>query len=99
MCWIIWDWNPSRVKVLFSSPPLPDRLWAPLNFIFNEHQGSLLEVKHPGCDVDHSPPSSAEMKNELSYTFTLLICLYGVDRDNFTFTTVWYMCVQLVFYI
>jgi len=44
----------------------------------------------------HSPPSSAEMKNELSYNFTLLICLYGADRDNFTFTTVWYMCVQLV---
>jgi len=29
-----------------------------------------LGVKRPWCDADHSPPSSAEVKNAWSYTFT-----------------------------
>jgi hypothetical protein len=28
------------------------------------------EVKRPGCETDHSPPSSAEVKNAWSYTST-----------------------------
>jgi hypothetical protein len=31
------------------------------------------------------PPSSAEIMNKWSYTFTPLICFYGVDRDNISF--------------
>jgi hypothetical protein len=47
-------------------------------------------VSFPGvsklkCEVDHSSPSSAEVKNEYSYTSTLPVCLYGVERDKFTF--------------
>jgi len=41
-------------------------------------------VKRPGRDVDHSPPSGAEAKNEWSYTSTPRICHHGMDRDNFT---------------
>jgi hypothetical protein len=37
-----------------------------------------------GCEVNHSPPSSAKVKNERCYTSTPPICLYGVDRENFT---------------
>ena len=46
----------------------------------------------PGCrsslpegwsDADHSAPSSADVKNEWSYTSSPPICLHGVDRDNF----------------
>jgi hypothetical protein len=33
--------------------------------------------------LDHSPPSSAEVKNEWSYTSTPLIYLLNVDRDRF----------------
>jgi hypothetical protein len=29
-----------------------------------------LGVKRPGCEADHSPPSSAELKNAWSYTST-----------------------------
>jgi hypothetical protein len=29
-----------------------------------------LEAKRPGHEADHSPPSSAEVKNVRSYTFT-----------------------------
>jgi hypothetical protein len=37
-----------------------------------------LEVKRPGREADHSPPSSAEVKNAWSYTSTPTICLHGV---------------------
>jgi hypothetical protein len=35
--------------------------------------------------VEHSPSSSAEVRNEWSYTSTAFIFLHGVDRDNFVF--------------
>jgi hypothetical protein len=42
-------------------------------------RGTLsLGVKLPGRKPDHSLPSSAEVKNAWSYTFTPPICLYGV---------------------
>jgi len=47
-------------------------------------------IKRPGCDVDHSPPSGAEVKNAWSYTstpqyFFMVWCLVK-HRNNFTFT-------------
>jgi len=39
-----------------------------------------------GCEVDHSPPSSDEVKDVWYYNFTPLICLYGVYRDNIMFS-------------
>jgi hypothetical protein len=33
----------------------------------------------------HSPPSSAEVKNEWRYTLSPLVCLHGMYRRNFTF--------------
>ena len=38
-------------------------------------------VKRPGLDVDHSPPSSCEVK--WRYTATAPVCLSGVDKENF----------------
>jgi len=40
--------------------------------------------KRPLCEANHSPPSSAEVKNEWSYTSTPPTCLHDVDRNNFT---------------
>jgi hypothetical protein len=37
-----------------------------------------LGVKQPGREADHSPPSSAEIKNEWSYTSTPPLHLHGV---------------------
>jgi hypothetical protein len=37
-----------------------------------------LGVKRPGREADHSPPSSAEVKNGWSYTFTSPIRLHSV---------------------
>jgi hypothetical protein len=46
----------------------------------------FLRIKGPGHEVDHLPPSSAEVKNEWSCTSTPPICLYVVERNNFVFT-------------
>ena len=43
------------------------------------------EYNGPALDVDHLLISSAEMKNEWSFTSTILTYLYGVGRYNFTF--------------
>jgi hypothetical protein len=37
-----------------------------------------LGVKRPGGEADHSPPSSADVKNAWSYTSTPPVCLHGV---------------------
>ena len=39
-------------------------------------------TKRPGREVNHSPPSSDEVKNEWSYVSTPPIRLHGVDREN-----------------
>jgi len=36
------------------------------------------EVQWAGCETDHSPISSVEVKNAWSYNSTLPTCLYGV---------------------
>jgi hypothetical protein len=40
------------------------------------------EVKRPGREVDNSPPSSAEVKNAWSSTFTYQIRLQGVVLNS-----------------
>ena len=46
-------------------------------------------LKCPGCDVDHSPLSNAEVKNEWRYTSSPPICFRDMDMDiPVTFSTV-----------
>jgi flagellar basal body-associated protein FliL len=40
--------------------------------------GSFPGARAAGRETDHSPPSSAEVKNAWSYTITPPICLHGV---------------------
>ena len=40
-------------------------------------------IKWLGCEIDHWPPSSTEVKNEWSSTSAQPTCLH--DKDNFTF--------------
>jgi hypothetical protein len=49
------------------------------------YRGSFLAARWQGLEVGHSPPPSAEVKNEWSYGSTLPIRLHGVGRDYFTF--------------
>jgi hypothetical protein len=44
----------------FFSPQCPDRFWGLLRLLFNGCGG---EIKCHGCEADHSPPTSAEVKN------------------------------------
>jgi hypothetical protein len=65
-------------------PTQPPIQWLP--------EAVFLKVKWPGREADHSPLSSAEVKNAWSYTSTPPIRLYGVVlslkkyRNNFAFT-------------
>ena len=54
-------------------------LWRPPSLPFSGYRVSLLEVKWPVREADHSPPSSAKVKTELSYSYTLPVCVHGVD--------------------
>ena len=36
-------------------------------------------------EVNHSPPTSAKVKNEWSYTSTSPIWVHGMDKENFSF--------------
>jgi hypothetical protein len=40
----------------------PDRLWGPPSLPYNVYRVSLPGIKRPGRDVEHPPPSSAEIK-------------------------------------
>jgi len=60
MGWTIWGSNPGRGKRFFLSPKHPNWPWgSPILFI--EYQGSCSEIRLLGHEVDHSPPSSAEV--------------------------------------
>ena len=74
----VWDGR-SVVRNLTS----PDWLWGSASQQLNVYRGSFPGAKRPGCEVEHSPPSRTEVKNEWSYTSALPIRLHGGDRKIF----------------
>lgn len=44
------------------------------------------EVNYPGCEVDHSTPTSVEVRNEWSCASNPAIRLHGVERENAAFS-------------
>ena len=75
---------PSRSKKFFSYPKLPDRLRGPFSLIFKGYYEQFLRgVKRPGREAEHSPPSSAEIKNEWSYTPTASYAFVACKRKTF----------------
>jgi hypothetical protein len=70
----------------FSSPERPDRHCGQTSLVFRTYRGSFPGVKRPGREVNHSPQSSAEVKNNWGYNYKLLpIHVHGVDWEHFTF--------------
>ena len=71
----------SRKKQIFFCPSEPsDSPSHPLNLLFKWYRSSLTEVTRPEPEVDLSPPSGAEVKNQ-----RIPVCLHGVDRTNLPF--------------
>jgi hypothetical protein len=57
------DSIPSMAR-FFASPHLPDRLWKLPSLLSSGYWGAISPgVKRSGREADHSPPSSAEVKN------------------------------------
>jgi hypothetical protein len=84
-----WDSIPGIGRDFFS-PPDPDRPRDPSSLLLIP--GALSPgVQRPGSEADHSPPSSAEVKNAWSYTSTpkyFFIVRYLVKhRNNVIFTS------------
>ena len=48
----------------------PDPIWGTPRILFKWYRGSFVMVKQLEREIDHSLPSSAEIKNEWSYTST-----------------------------
>ena len=57
------------------------RLWARRSRLFNGYRGSLLRVKRPGRDVNHSSPPSAVFRNQWSHAFAHPAYLHDVDGN------------------
>jgi hypothetical protein len=79
-------WVPVGVRDFPFSPKRRDRLWGhtkpPMRWAL---EFVLRGIKRLGREVNHLPPSGAEVKNEWNYTSVPLLCFHGLDRGNFTF--------------
>jgi hypothetical protein len=67
----LWGWMVQGLytgsgKRLYSSPQRPDQLSGPKSLIFTVYWGSFPGVKQPEHELNHSPPTSAKVKNEFS---------------------------------
>jgi hypothetical protein len=68
-----WLWDPIQ----------PPTAWMWEFFPIGRLGMRVKQLKH---EVNCLPPSSAEIKNEWSYTSALPVCLHSMDRYNFTTT-------------
>jgi hypothetical protein len=73
--------GPGSRKRFFSTSQRRDRLWGRTQFLPDGYGGVPSPwVKWPGPEVDHSSPSTAEVKNGAA-TLHSPICLNGVVRN------------------
>jgi hypothetical protein len=80
----------------FCSAIRPDRFWCPLSLLFNGYyQGYFTGVKRLWRDVEHSPSSNIEVKNEWIYTASPPYMSQIVDGEKCTFYL--YLFISLFF--
>jgi hypothetical protein len=54
-------------------------------------RGYFSAVKQPGCEDDHSPPSSADVKNGWSCAFTHDFMAWGLVKHSDEFIFIYYL--------
>jgi len=84
MGWKVWGLNPGRGKRPFFCPKCPDWPWRQPNF--EVYRGSIPDTRHVGHEINHSPPSIADVQNEWCYTSTTPVCLLVWTRELYFFT-------------
>jgi len=60
-----------------------------------QYRVSFPGIKRPWPDVDHSPPTRAEVRNEWNSTSTPPLHLNGADKDSFIYTVYSLTCSEL----
>ena len=88
MGWTIQG-SSSKSKRFFLSPKCPDWLWGPLSC--QSMVNSFLRVKQTGCEVNHSPPLTTEVKTEWSYTCTPPKHIHGICKQHYCFPTLFFL--------
>ena len=73
-------WIPAEVRD-FAVHTHPDWFWGPNSFLYKLPGGKAAMVWS-----DHSPQSSAEVKNKWHSNSSPLICITSMNKDNFTCT-------------
>ena len=91
MGWRIWSLNLGREK----TSPNKEWLWGPASLLFDGQWCSLPGIKRLWHEVDHSPPTSAEVKKARSCTSTPPTWLHSVGRDNLFFQYMYQISVYL----
>ena len=97
--------NPAGGEVFHTGP---DRPWGPPSLLYNEYLVIRGGKERPRRDADPSPPSSAVVKKEYSYTSTPPMgrtvctepqCLYKGALYHFIYTLPVYYALKFSFYV
>jgi hypothetical protein len=84
--WVTYNLISRRGDRFFSFPKCPDKLWCPpASYAIDAENLFALEAKWLWHEDDHSPPSSAAVKNEWSYSSAPVVYIHGVDCNDLTF--------------
>ena len=94
MCWTTeeswFDFLLQNVRTPSEAQPAPIQ-WLPA--------AAFPGLERPGCKAGHSPPSSAEVKNEWSYTSAPSVCFHNAYRNKFSFARFLQQCSVSVFWV